>query len=283
MGQVLAYVREYIFPGGCAFCGGPLFDPDETWYGLCRDCRERIVPTDEPRCSSCGRPLISERGTCLPCREEGRVFDGAFAVFPYTGKYRRLLQAYKFGTRRNLGRFFAEKLAEGASRLVHPGGGTDIAGMAGNRAAGKDAAGKAAAAGPAWTPVPPRPGKIKNAGWDQVAYLAGLLEQQRRKNRALPPAAPPNPAESGSSCSGAGAHFPVYPCLKRLPSQSQKKLNRENRKTNLRGRIVCTGKPPREALLFDDVITTGATLDACAAALKAGGTEKVYALSLFYN
>ncbi|MDR2029417.1 MAG: hypothetical protein LBP93_07760 [Treponema sp.] len=45
----------------------------------------------------------------------------------------------------------------------------------------------------------------------------------------------------------------------------------------------CTRKVPREVLLFDDVMTTGSTLDACAAALKQEGAEKVYALALFYD
>jgi predicted amidophosphoribosyltransferase len=106
-------------------------------------------------------------------------------------------------------------------------------------------------------PVPPRPGKIRKTGWDQVAYLASRVSRIYR--------------------------LPVYHCLKRLPSGTQKELNREDRKTNLRGKILCTRKPPSRALLFDDVITTGSTLDACAAALKADGAAEVYTLCLFYD
>jgi ComF family protein len=239
--QYLALTREYLFPAGCAICGSMLLDPEEAWYGLCRDCRLRFAIRDEPRCSSCGRPLISEQGRCLPCREgEDRAFDGAFVLYPYTGKYRELLRAYKFGKSRPLGNFFAEKLLDAYTRFVpaYPCVGT-------------------AAAETVWVPVPPRPGKLKASGWDQIDYLAGRLERFHRVS--------------------------VSRCLKRLPSRSQKELNRENRKTNLRGRIICTKKPPTRVLLFDDVITTGSTLDACAAALKEAGAEKVYAVCLFYD
>jgi ComF family protein len=226
-----------------------LLDGEDAWYGLCRNCRERFPILPEKRCSSCGRPLIAEQDQCLPCRNgERRAFDGAFILYPYTGKYRELLKAYKFGKAASLGNFFATKLIEAY---------TEFSPFAG--AITGEAASVAGTAPPVWVPVPPRPGKIRRTGWDQIAYLS------RRLNKGYPLIAP------------------VNACLRRLPSKSQKELNRENRKTNLKGRIQCVKKPPALAILFDDVFTTGSTLDACAGALKEGGAERVYALCLFYD
>ncbi|AEF85589.1 conserved hypothetical protein [Treponema primitia ZAS-2] len=241
--QAAAYVREYLFPAGCPICGTELLDPKEAWYGICGPCMETLVMDNGSRCSSCGRPLISEQEQCLQCREgEGggpgsRAFDGAVSIFPYTGRYLKLLGAYKFGKNLALANFLAEKIPEALARL--------------NRNAGETVL----------VPVPPRPGKIRKAGWDQVAYLGKILERNASKTNA----------------------YTVYPCLKRLPSKTQKKLDKADRKLNLRGKILCTRPAPREAVLFDDVFTTGATLEACASALKEAGTEKVWAISLFYG
>jgi len=232
--HTLALAREYLFPGGCALCGTTLLDGEEAWYGLCHDCRALFLQDTEPRCSSCGRPLISERDRCLPCREgEAFHFDGGYVLYPYAGKYRELLKAYKFGKSRPLGNFFACQMRAVLSRFPPEGKGPFCL-----------------------VPAPPRPGKVRKTGWDQVAYLALCLERLQ---------------------------LPVCRCLKRLPSKTQKELNREDRMRNLRGKIQCAKKPPVRAFLFDDVITTGSTLDACAAALKEGGAEEVYTLCLFYD
>jgi ComF family protein len=241
-----AYVREYLFPAGCPVCGAELLDTGEAWYGLCRSCMAERFLSDEKRCPSCGRPLVSEQGQCLQCRERAaasgktRAFDGAVSIFPYTGTYRKLLGAYKFGKRLSLGNFFAEQVLEAAGRLP-PAAGERV-----------------------FVPVPPRPGKVRETGWDQAAYLGSRLRKMG---------------------------LPVRPCLKRLPSKSQKELSGAGRETNLLGKILCprgrlagNNRPaPREAVILDDVITTGATLDACAAALKGAGVGTVYGICLFYD
>ncbi|MDR1326279.1 MAG: double zinc ribbon domain-containing protein [Treponema sp.] len=232
-------LREYLFPANCAICGRMLFDKDECWYGLCHVCIPRFgLDLDAPRCSVCGRPLVSEQGCCMNCRNtDDHTFDQALALFPYIGQYQKLLSAFKFDKRRALGTFLGEKLLE--SLAYFPGLDADTV----------------------LTPVPPRAGKLRNTGWDQIACLATILERTKNRSMALP----------------------VYRCLRRLPSQSQKELSRDSRKTNLRGRIRCVKKAPRRAIVFDDVITTGSTLDACATALKEAGAEQVYGLCLFYT
>jgi ComF family protein len=247
--SLFAPVREFFFPRGCVLCGETLAGREETLYGLCDPCRTKLGffagAGGMEHCDRCGRPLISEMGRCLPCRKQGEWFcEKTAVVYPYSGKYRKLLGEYKFGGNRALGVFLAERLREACARLlaVEPG----IAGDIGQGARGF----------PPLVPIPPRPGKLRKTGWDQVEYLARLLKREG---------------------------LPVYRCLKRLPSRSQKKLNREERLRNLRDRFIVTRQTPATAILFDDVITTGATLEACAGALKNAGTEKVFAVCLFYD
>jgi ComF family protein len=229
--RLVFFLREFFFPRGCALCGTPLLSPGEAWYGLCGTCRKKLPLPGGERCDSCGRPLISEQGRCLSCRNsEKRNFDRNILLFPYAGAYRRLLGAYKFGGNLGLGHFFADQVRRYLEALPQAGQATLV-------------------------PVPPRPGKIRRTGWDQVEYMVKLLE----------------------------GVFPVRRCLRRLPSRTQKALNRESRQINLKGKITLTGTAPVRAIVLDDVCTTGSTLDACAAALKAGGAEEVFGLCLFYD
>ena len=241
------FLREYFFPSGCGSCGTVLKNDLDAFYGLCGDCRSFLEKylDEEKRCTLCGKVLISETGTCLKCRDKELFNENLVRVrtlFPYRGKFKNILGNYKFRKSLGIGNYLADCLHK-ALEDFNP-----------ETSANEDLA---------WIPVPPRPGKIKKQGWDQIEYLSTLLWKK----------------SSGRKSPGIA----VNRCLKRLPSRSQKELNREERGNNLKGRIICVKKPPKTALLFDDVFTTGATLNACAAALLEGGAEKVYGLCLFYD
>jgi len=233
--KIFLWAKNLLFPESCALCESALIESDEIRFGLCQDCVLSInsVQTDNGKCILCGKPLISEVETCLSCRNTQHSYDRLWVLFPYTGKFRKLITAYKFGKKLSLADFFAEKITEVIKN-------------------------EPLLENVIIVPVPPRPGKIKEAGWDQVDYLVRRLEK----------------------------YFPdasISRLLKRGKSKVQKQLNRSDRLENLKGRITINGNAPNTVIVIDDVITTGSTLEVCSDVLKEGGARKVYGICLFYN
>lgn len=107
-------------------------------------------------------------------------------------------------------------------------------------------------------PVPLHPSRLRRRGYNQAALLA--RELGRRVGLAV---------EEGA--------------LQRVRATlSQMRLSAADRRRNVEGAFRCAdGRlQGRRVLLLDDVCTTGATLEACADALRAGGAETVWALTL---
>jgi len=63
----------------------------------------------------------------------------------------------------------------------------------------------------------------------------------------------------------------------------QKKLSNEGRANNVKGMFRADGEVPACVILFDDLVTTGATVCACARLLKANGAETVLVVSLAHT
>jgi len=107
---------------------------------------------------------------------------------------------------------------------------------------------------PVLVPVPLHPARGRRRGFNQAERLAAALARR--------------------------TGLPVADCLRRAGSSAtQVGRGREQRLAGLAGRVLLAHPAPARALIVDDVITTGATLSACAGALRAGGGEPIGAIA----
>ena len=117
-------------------------------------------------------------------------------------------------------------------------------------------------------PVPPRKGKIRKKGWDQIEELCTFLEKRYG--------------------------FRVLRILERNSANQQKKLSRIQRLESIKSAYslaspkviksalkAFSGHLPQAICLIDDVCTTGSTLESCAEILKKEGIKTVNAVTLF--
>lgn len=107
-------------------------------------------------------------------------------------------------------------------------------------------------------PVPLHPGRWVERGFNQAEVIAKAISEW--------------------------VDLPVSLGLQRdRATPFQARLSRSARRQNVQGRFLWDSRLATlpEVILVDDVFTTGATLVACAAALRRAGTQRVFALTLF--
>jgi predicted amidophosphoribosyltransferase len=88
-----------------------------------------------------------------------------------------------------------------------------------------------------------------------------------------------DPAEEIAIAIADEARMPLMACLRRGGGPRQVGRRRSGRLSDPPS-VWAAAEPPLEALLVDDVWTTGATLSACARALREGGSRRIVALTL---
>jgi ComF family protein len=106
-------------------------------------------------------------------------------------------------------------------------------------------------------PVPVHRERLRQRGYNQAALLARRL--------------------------GLELGRPVADVLARArPTGLQHRLNRAERLRNLHGAFVVRpeARAPPQVILVDDILTTSATLEACAAVLRAAGSARVVGVAI---
>ncbi len=198
----------------------------------------------------CGLPFASHHALessaplCAQCREAQYGFDLARSYGLYAGTLRAAILQLKFRRR--------ERLGQKLGRLLASVWSSDEATRAGEQ--------------PLLVPVPLHSSRERERGFNQAELLArGLC---RKLNE---------------TCGRRVARVETR-CLRRTRATlPQTGLSLQARRENVRGVFAVALPEPirnREVVLVDDVMTTGATLSACAGALKRAGALRVLALTL---
>lgn len=90
-----------------------------------------------------------------------------------------------------------------------------------------------------------------------------------------------SPARSLALELGRRWELPVVDGLRRTRSlRRQRGLSLDERRRNVRGSVVARVELPREVCVVDDVYTSGATVNACAAAARRAGARRVTVITL---
>lgn len=264
--RLLNSAGQLLFPPVCYSCG-KLFRPSKRSFVsafdsndnmmkntdgmidsfLCCQCREEIRLIESPMCSYCGTPFISRHGpdhVCGDCETQGHHFASARSAGLFQSVLRELILQLKF--------FSATELAQPLGRWLWE------CTLKFFQVSRFD-----------WVvPVPLHRQRLRKRGFNQTALLVnqwlefgtGVKKQKEETHRVN------------------------HDCLIRSrATSSQTGLNKSQRSANLANAFQVTDPQlvkGKHLLLVDDVMTTGATVDACALALMKAGAMRVDVMTL---
>lgn len=239
--QVTARLLDALLPPRCLACEAEVAEQGT----MCAACFMALSPVTAPFCERCGVPFTHDGQAPARSGEGGPICAGCDAGGPV---FRTARAAFRYGP--------------GAKRLILPfkyGDRTDLARPLARQMAraGAELLGRAELI----VPVPAHWRRLVGRRYDQAAMLARALgaiagrpvvPDMLSRSRATPPLGDKRAVERAIVVSGA---FTV----------------------SRRGAARLTGQ---QVLLVDDVMTSGSTVNACAAALLAGGAAAVDVLAV---
>jgi ComF family protein len=236
------FLIDRLLPPGCYLCD-ELIGPEGL---LCATCWAELTFLSAPQCRCCGMPFELDVGeaVCARCLRHPQAFDQARAALLYDDASRPLLLRFKHGDRTEAARTYGAWLARPAAALRAQGAADDPS-----------------LPTPLVLPVPLHWRRLLKRRYNQSALIGQAVARR--------------------------LDLPYRPALlqRRRATASQGHLSRDQRQRNLRGafRVPARHKPAlRGAWIFliDDVLTSGATANACARALKRAGARRVDLITL---
>ena len=236
-------IRAYFLTSGftCDGCGEELFDYPA--HRLCEKCEEKMIRNDGRTCPKCGRKTIAE-GVCLSCKSYAPHFTFGFSPFVYRAETASIVNRVKNGDPSMIA-YLGEKMAE-YFLSVYP-----------TVSSFKEEESLLVVA------VPLTKERRQVRGYNQAEELAKIFSE--------------NLAEDGYSIE---MDFELL--QKTRETGQQKHMDKKNRRENVAGafhvhkRKACKD---RTIVLIDDIMTTGATGNECAARLKGAGAREVLFLT----
>lgn len=233
---------DFFFPATCPACA-KLFPANDT-ATFCPTCAESLTPLPAGHCPRCALPFgaTSSEHLCADCARQLPAYQRVFAAGLYAGSLKQAIQRFKYEGGVDLDRCLARLLVPQLADLPLEGENLLV-------------------------PVPLHPRRLRKRGYNQSLLLAKVLLaalQGRQKHAQF---------------KTAGSVRLEPDLLRRVTDGHQQQgLSARQRALNLRGTMVFTRRLQGENLiLVDDVMTTGATVSACAQALLDAGASRVLA------
>jgi ComF family protein len=245
--SALGAVASVVFPAPCRICGRALVNASRV--PICRECLDGFVRIAEPMCGCCGRPFFFEAGpppSALP---------DSSGPTPLCRLCR--VKFYAFDRARSFA-VYDDALIEAVLLLKYE----EITRLGGWFAARLAELVEREAA--EWradvvVPVPLHRDRQRERGYNQAELIARPLARR------------------------LGLKIERYLLARTRPRPAQLVLSRTEHWKSVRGAYATREGLKVDnlrVLLIDDVLTTGATLDACARALKKAGAAAVLGLTV---
>lgn len=192
-----------------------------------------------PICKDCNKKYYTIK-TLLPIKRDSfKALDELYSPYLYYGFNKVVFVAWKLHGLRGMTEFYCQKLNIALKLIFLMYGDITL------------------------TVVPPRKGKIKNTGYDQMQDIKQYLQYHY--------------------------NYKFQNLLRRLSTTEQKSLSGTERLATI-GKSYSVNyaikngnqKVPPVICIIDDLTTTGATLESCALVLKAYGAQKVIAITIYH-